>query len=83
MKYPSWAVASLLLGIFSFVTVFGLEKAVLAVVFGYLAIRELKGKKKAEGRILAYIGIVLGIVAIVLIAVMIPTVLSYYMQMAV
>jgi hypothetical protein len=66
-KYPL-AIASAILGLASFVHLFGLEKAVLAVVFGGLALQEVmpgfeKGKKYA------YIGIILGSLYIVVLAV--------------
>jgi hypothetical protein len=57
-KYPL-AVVSCILGVLSFVHLFGLEKAILAVVLGGLALKEiLPGFEK--GRKYAYAGIVLG-----------------------
>jgi hypothetical protein len=40
-----FAVASLILGIFSFVQLLGVEKAALVIRFGILALREIKGEK--------------------------------------
>ena len=57
-KYPL-AVVSFMLGLASFVHLFGVEKAVLAVIFGGFALKEIMpGFEK--GRKYAYAGIILG-----------------------
>ena len=57
-KYPL-AVTSVILGLLSFVHLFGIEKAVLAVILGGLALKEIiPGFEK--GRKYAYAGIILG-----------------------
>jgi len=66
-KYPL-AIASVVLGLVSFVHLFGIEKAVLAVVFGGLALKEtIPGFEK--GRKYAYAGIILGSLYIAVLAV--------------
>ena len=70
-KYPL-AVTSMILGLLSFVHLFGIEKAVLAVVLGGLALREImpgfeKGKKYAWAGIALgsfYIAILLAITVV-------------------
>lgn len=69
-KY-AYATAALLLGIFSFVHVLGLEKAVLAIVFGWLALRASPGPKLALHRVWAQVGVGLAVVALILV----PTVI--------
>lgn len=59
MKNSKFAITSLILGIFSFVHLLGIEKAVLSVVFGVLALKEIEQLEKFKK--FAYIGIFLGI----------------------
>ena len=54
----AFAGASLALGICSFISLLGVEKAILAIVFGVLALRNAPGRPMAHGR--ARLGIVLG-----------------------
>lgn len=63
------ALVSLLLGIFSFVHLLGIEKAVLAIIIGILALRESIGNTKSTK--LSWIGIVLGLLYLVVVAVII------------
>ena len=63
-KY-AFATASLLLGIFSFVNLLGLEKPILAIIFGFLALRTKPEPQLIEHRVWAKTGVVL--VTIVLI----------------
>jgi len=67
----SFAVASLIVGIFCFVQFLGAEKAILAILFGILAFREIK-KNEMSGKSLAIVGIVLGVIYIVIIIALIP-----------
>ncbi len=65
----AFAAASLTLGICSFISLLGMEKAILAIVFGVLAMRN--GKSLRVGRLgLARFGLALGILHIVLIIVL-------------
>jgi len=66
-KFPL-AVSSLILGVVSFVHLFGLEKAVLAVIFGGFALRET-GMEQERGKKFAYAGIILGSLYIIIILV--------------
>ena len=66
-KYPL-AITSLILGILSFVHLFGLEKAVLAVVLGWFGLKEAMPGYE-NGKKYAYIGIVLGSLYIIVIAI--------------
>lgn len=65
-KY-AFATASLILGICSFVNLLGLEKPILAIVFGWLALREKPAPSLKEHRVWAKTGVTLG--TIILIAV--------------
>jgi len=62
-----FAIVSLVLGIFSFVTILGLEKPIIAIVFGILALRRIAVSPQYKGKNLAIVGIALGAIAIVLI----------------
>ncbi len=63
------ALISLLLGIFSFVHLFGIEKAVLAIIFGTWALKESSKTLKSEK--IAWFGISLGLAYIVVILIMV------------
>ena len=66
-KYPL-ACTSAILGVLSFVHLFGIEKAVIAIILGGLGLREvLPGFEK--GKKYAYAGIILGSLYIVVLAV--------------
>lgn len=65
-KY-AFATISLVLGIFSFVNLLGLEKPILALVFGWLALRATPEPKLNQHRAWAQVGMMLG--AVILIAV--------------
>jgi len=69
-KY-AYATISLMLGIFCFVNLAGMEKAILAIVFGWLALREKPEPALKERRAWAQAGLVLGS----LILIIIPTVI--------
>jgi hypothetical protein len=58
-KY-AYATVSLLLGIFCFINLAGIEKAVLAIVFGLLALRANPAPVLQERRLWAQSGLVLG-----------------------
>jgi hypothetical protein len=62
-KYPL-AMASLIAGLLSFLQLFGLEKAVFAVVLGALALGQVVPGAE-QGKRYAYIGIALGTLYII------------------
>ena len=57
-KY-AFATVSLILGIFSYVNLLGLEKPILAIVFGWLALRAQPGPQLTEHRMWAKAGVAL------------------------
>jgi hypothetical protein len=63
------ALVSLILGIFSFVHLLGIEKAALAIVFGTWALKETFDDSKS--RKTAWIGITLGLLYLVVMTVLI------------
>lgn len=65
-RYPL-AVMSFIIGILSFVHLFGLEKAVLAVVLGKLALDDAT-QNTGKPRAMAVIGLMLGVIYIVVLA---------------
>ncbi len=69
-KY-AFATVSLVLGIFCFVNLLGLEKPILAIIFGWLALRNVPGPKLTQHRIWAKVGVVLGSIVLILIPVLI------------
>lgn len=73
-KY-AFATISLILGITCFVNLLGLEKPILAVVFGWLALRAEPGPKLTEHRLWAKVGVTMG--TIMLIAVPIIVILNF------
>lgn len=69
-KY-AFATVSLVLGISCFVNLLGLEKAILAIVFGWMALKAAPAPALTEHRLWAKAGIVLGILPLIIL----PTVL--------
>jgi len=65
-KY-AFATASLILGICSFVNLLGLEKPILAIVFGWLALRTKPAPQLTEHRVWAKAGVTLGIIILIVV----------------
>src|ERR671912_854373 len=65
-KY-AFATASLILGICSFVNLLGLEKPILAIVFGWLALRAKPEPLLREHRVWAKTGVVLGTIILIVV----------------
>jgi hypothetical protein len=65
-KY-AFATVSLVLGIFCFVNLLGLEKPILAIIFGWLALRAKPEPKLQVHRIWAQVGVTLGIITLVIV----------------
>ena len=65
-KY-AFATASLILGIFSFVNLLGLEKPILAIIFGWLALRTKPEPQLTEHRVWAKAGVVLGTIILIIV----------------
>ena len=65
-KY-AFATASLILGIVSFVNLLGLEKPILAIVFGWLALRATPEPLLKEHRVWAKTGVVLGTIVLIVV----------------
>ncbi len=60
MTKSKLAIASFILGIVSFIQLLGLEKALLAIIFGAVALRELSEVQELKGKNYAYAGIIFG-----------------------
>ena len=65
-KY-AFATVSLILGIFSFVNLLGLEKPILAIVFGWLALRTQPAPQLTQHRVWAKTGVVLGTIVLIVV----------------
>ena len=65
-KY-AFATASLILGICSFVNLFGLEKPLLAIIFGWLALRTKPEPQLIEHRGWAKAGVTLGTIILIVV----------------
>lgn len=81
MKRSVWAVAALVMGAISFIQLAGIEKAIAAIVFGVLALKEIRSAKGLHGVWFARVAIVLGaiyiVLAVVLLAIFLPQILAY------
>ncbi len=64
-KY-AFATASLILGVSCFVNLLGLEKAILAIVFAWLALREKPEPVLREHRVWAKVGLGFGILPLII-----------------
>ena len=69
-KY-AYATVSLILGISCFVSLLGLEKAILAIVFGWLALRATPAPKLKEHRSWAKAGMILGVLPFIILPIII------------
>ena len=69
-KY-AFATAALVLGISCFVNLIGLEKAIMAILFAYLALREKPKPVLREHRVWAKAGLILGIVPLIILPIII------------
>jgi uncharacterized membrane protein YadS len=65
-KY-AFATVSLILGIFSFVNLLGLEKPILAIIFGWLALRTQPAPQLTQHRVWAKTGVVLGTIVLIVV----------------
>lgn len=63
-KY-AFATVSLILGICSYVNLLGLEKPILAIVFGWLALRAQPGPQLVQHRVWAKAGVVLATIVLI------------------
>lgn len=61
-----FAVASLVMGIMSFFNLFGLDKAIVAIVFGSIALARIGKNNFLKGKKIAISGIVLGVLSLIL-----------------
>ena len=68
-KY-AFATASLIMGIACFVSLLGMEKAILAIVFAWLALRSKPEPALTEHRAWAKAGLVLGVLPLILVPVL-------------
>jgi hypothetical protein len=69
-KY-AFATVSLILGISCFVNLLGLEKAILAIVFAWLALRANPAPALKEHRVWAKAGMILGILPLIILPIII------------
>lgn len=65
-KY-AFATASLILGICSFINLLGLEKPILAIIFGWLALRTTPAPQLREHRVWAKAGVTLGTIILIVV----------------
>jgi uncharacterized membrane protein YhaH (DUF805 family) len=61
VKRSDFAIASLILGLISFIQLLGIERAVAAIIFGIIALRQISKEPELRGRWLAVTGIILGV----------------------
>lgn len=65
-----YATISLILGIASFFNVFGIDKAILAIIFARLALKSVPGPVLKDRRKWGQVGLILGTLQVVLISVL-------------
>ena len=69
-KY-AFATASLILGIVSYVNLLGLEKPILAIIFGWLALRSTPAPQLTQHRVWAKAGVTLGTIILIVVPVLV------------
>lgn len=60
-----FAIASLVMGIVSFIRIFNVEKGLVAIVFGILALKRIGLTPQMRGKNLAIAGIIIGIISVI------------------
>ena len=65
-KY-AYATAALLVGIASYIQLLGIERALLAIIFAWLALRETPEPRLDNRRLWAKVGLVLGVVMLIIV----------------
>ena len=68
MKSSRLAIAAFTVGVCSFIQLLGIEKAVIAIVFGGLALKEIE-ERQTGGKNFAYAAIILGTLYIITLSV--------------
>jgi tellurite resistance protein TehA-like permease len=76
-----FAIASLIMGIFSFVRIFNVEKGIVAVIFGILALKKIKENIQLKGKNFAVAGMILGVVSIIITIILTIKFMPQMMQM--
>ncbi len=69
-KY-AFATVSLILGIACFINLLGLEKPILAIIFGWLALRANPAPRLTEHRLWAQVGVALGTIILIVVPVIV------------
>jgi len=81
-KY-AYATAALLLGIISCIQSLGIEKAILAIVFAWLALRSYPVPRLDNRRVWAKVGLVLGLVQLVIVPTIIILKFDFFRELIV
>ena len=69
-----YSIAGLVLGIISFINLFGMEKAIAAIVFSVLGLVEInKNRDKLKGKALSIAGIIMGCILAVIVLFVLAT----------
>ncbi|MFC1805300.1 DUF4190 domain-containing protein [Candidatus Omnitrophota bacterium] len=66
VKLSEFAIASIVIGIASLISLAGLEKAIIAIIFGALALKRMEKNEQLSGRNLATAGIIVAVFSIVI-----------------
>jgi ABC-type transport system involved in cytochrome c biogenesis permease subunit len=65
-KY-AYATAALMVGIAGYIQLLGIERAILAIIFAYLALRSSPAPRLEDRRLWAKVGLALGVIMLVLV----------------
>ena len=79
-KY-AYATAALLVGIISYIQLLGIERAVLAIVFAWLALRSHPEPRLEKRRLWAKVGLVLGLIYSVIVPIIVIWKFEYFRQL--
>lgn len=81
MKKSEFAIASLVLGVISFIQLLGAERALAAIIFGAIALWKIKKEPELEGRWMAFAGIGLGMLYLIVLGVNLPQIVQLLEKM--
>ena len=79
-KY-AYATAALLIGISSYIQILGIERAVLAVLFAWLALRSTPGPSLQDRRLWAQVGLILGLIMLIVVPIVVTVKFDFFREL--
>lgn len=71
--YSEFAIASLAVGFISFIQLLAIEKAILAIILGLIALKRLAKHPHGASRYIAIAGVVLGVIYLLILSIFVAS----------